>query len=335
VHQRGQSSRENRVGLSPDVVTAASPANDFTDLISFRRDNLNNLAIIHLKLWKFPARPKVTIAIGLICKGKEKHHNRIVLACDSETTDGGMKNSNAKKLGVVGFVNGSFLVTQAGSAEIGDKVIEIMQKKASQLLLIENEEIIPNLARDAIREVRSHFVELNKDCPRIDWQRFFWVENPLDLLIAYYFENKPFLYHLDIDRAIPFRIKDSFRAIGAGKDLATFLLKEYDQADPGFLFGDLIAQSVIEKVIPNVSGCGYPAWVSLTFQSGIDLFQGASFIYPKKCIEAVTKILGVNEMDFAAEKRNQLFNVTKQIWEKNRSDEYIKGIRENIQQHVF
>src|SRR6266496_434482 len=101
-------------------------------------------------------RPKVTIAIGLISKTgrfQPGQVGQIVMASDSQTTyPGNQKRTDAKKINVVEFSNGKILVAQAGSAELADKAIEIMQAKA-QGVELQDAETAPKLAQESIREI--------------------------------------------------------------------------------------------------------------------------------------------------------------------------------------
>jgi hypothetical protein len=195
-------------------------------------------------------RPTVTIAIGLISKKVTlRDTERIVLACESETTFEVAKNQDAKKLNVIEFENGKALAVYSRSIKMGDAVIETMQRRAKDKR-IENADTVVNVAKDSMREVRTYLQEINKNV-LIDWHRYFWDDYPLELLVAYFFDGNPYLYALHIDTVIPSRVKGNFIGIGIGKDLAEFLLREYSLADPDFEFGDLIATAVIEK--PAVS----------------------------------------------------------------------------------
>jgi hypothetical protein len=213
---------------------------------------------------------KVTIAIGLIHKFKTQNHPQggfqrlpaIWMASDSQTTHASTKRENPNKINIIDFENGQILVAQSDSVEIGDRVIEILKKKANGKMMVDADTAI-NTVREALVEVRSALLEINKG-QSIDLEKFFWTENRLNLLIGYYFNEQPYLYKIEICRAIPTWIK-SFESIGGGEILGYFLIKEYAKADPDFEYGLPIAVSVVDKVIENVDGCGSPTWVGHVF----------------------------------------------------------------------
>jgi hypothetical protein len=212
----------------------------------------------------------MTIAIGVINQKKTQPTgssgfrllSSIWMASDSQATYGATKRENPNKINVVDFVNGQILVAQADNVELGDKTIEKLRAKAKQIIMDTPETAI-NAVRSAMREVRLELLEWNKECV-LDYEKFFWSEHRLNLLVGYFFNEKPYLYKMDIYRGLPAAVK-SFEAIGGGEILGYFLLKEYAQADPDFEFGMPIAISVVDKVIDNVDGCGKPTWVGNVF----------------------------------------------------------------------
>lgn len=215
--------------------------------------------------------PKVTIAIGLIHKVKKESQKigpdflalpAIWMASDSQTTYGATKRENPNKISSVEFINGQILVAQADSVELGDKTIERLRHKAKGTEM-ENAETAINTVRSALLEVRTELLEWNKGC-NLDYEKFFWTEHRLNLLVGYYFKEEAYLFKMDIYRGIPTRV-DSFEAIGGGESLGYFLLKESSKANPDFSQGMPIAVSVVEKVIDNVDGCGRPTWVGNVF----------------------------------------------------------------------
>ena len=175
-------------------------------------DKSDKSAIIHSKPWKQPARPKVTVAIGIISKHKrhpESKGGQIVLASDSQTTyPGGQKRLDAKKINVVRFADSKALVAQAGSAELADKAIEILHRKAKDIK-IEDIETVPKLVESAVRDVRNYLVSLNQGCNFTDdgWKRFFRDENFFTLLFGYYFNEEPHVCKVDIDWCLSIPIK--------------------------------------------------------------------------------------------------------------------------------
>src|SRR5208282_4826644 len=106
--------------------------------------------------------PTVTIAIGLISKTTQfkktrhsnitncTHNSVIVMASDSQSTYGSAKRVNPNKISEIEFLNGKIMVAQAGSVEFGDKVIEIMEKKAA-VTKLEEPETAAKIALESLR----------------------------------------------------------------------------------------------------------------------------------------------------------------------------------------
>jgi len=224
----------------------------------------NGKPIIRPKFRK--AIPKVTIAIGVICGSGNEYAHSIVLASDSQTTYGELKSLDTKKISIVEFADAKILVAQAGTADLAEKTIIIMQDKAKGVKL-ENHETVERIAQESIKEVRKHLVDVNKDCnfTADDWKRFFYEQNYFKLLIAYFCEQTPCLFTIDIDWCMPIPAKKPYIAIGCGKDMGEYLLREYQRSDRFFEYAPLIACAVVEKTIDNVDGCGRPTWAGVVF----------------------------------------------------------------------
>jgi len=193
-------------------------------------------------------------------------------------------------------------------------VIDAMQRLANSTT-IENEETVPATAQAALREVRNGLVDLNKNC-QIDWHRYFWEDYPLALLVGYYFAGKPYLYEFNIDTTLPTRCKAPFKAIGRGEYLGEFLLREYHQFDSDFQNGDLIAAATIEKVIPNVPGCGHPTWVGIVMPMENSTWQCDVFIYPKQLVQTLAQYLKEWELRLMPERKKHLEQLISEYWNR-------------------
>ncbi len=55
------------------------------------------------------------------------------------------------------------------------------------------------------------------------------------------------MFTVDIDMCMAIPVKTAYIAIGGGKNMGEFLLREYAQAVPDFEFGDVIAAAVVEN----------------------------------------------------------------------------------------
>jgi 20S proteasome alpha/beta subunit len=194
----------------------------------------------------------MTIIIGLI--GKDS----IILACDSQTTYGAhTKRLNAKKISVVKFKNSEALVAESGAADLSSRVVEIFRRNAKNESLTDSDTVM-RVAESSVREVRNHLVDLNKGCNFSEqgWKDYFRYENGFELLVAFYFQKRPYLYKINIEFCVPIPVTSHYAAIGVGDTMAYHFLDEL--ADPEMLVKNALATSiyVIEKVKQNVEGCG-------------------------------------------------------------------------------
>jgi 20S proteasome alpha/beta subunit len=293
-------------------------------------------------------KPKVTIAIGLISrhKGRPPH---MIFASDSQTTYGAAKSLDAQKISIVDFADAQVLVAQAGLADLADAAIEIIRKKAKDVPL-ENEETVSKTVQESVRELRNHFIELNKGCNFTEdgWKSFFRDENTFTLLFGYYFERKPFLYTIDPDWCRPIPIKHPYKAIGIGRDYAEILLREYVQIDPGFEYAQIIATAVVEKTIDNVDGCGRPTWMGVVFPTEEDVlreytkqkeawkavgknpdrpfYESEAALLNQDSISWVIESLKLEEIKFRTQQKEMILAVLKKVEE--RREKWAKEIRE-------
>jgi 20S proteasome alpha/beta subunit len=259
---------------------------------------------------------------------------RIILASDSQTTyPGGQKRLDSRKMTIVEFANARVLVAQAGSADLADKAVEILQRNAKEIK-VANVETVPQTIQAAVREVRNYLMEVNKGCnfSDADWKSFFRDDNAFTLLFGYYFEIKPHLYTVDIDWCLAVPVRTSFKAIGCGATLGEFLLKQYSEAVPDFEHGDVIATSVVEKVIENVEGCGRPSWVGIiehvpdSKAAGYPGYKDGdivpadkvcnAFICRRKCTDAIADALRKQENDSKPKTIKQLRNTVVSLCRK-------------------
>jgi hypothetical protein len=271
-------------------------------------------------------RPKVTIAIGLI-SGSQHGANflrpTIFLASDSQTTRGATKSLDTQKISIVSFPEYEILIAQAGSAELADKTIEVLRGKANGTR-VENMETILRTIQDSIREIRSHLTSINQDCgfSADDWKRFFIEDNYFQLLVAFYYDRKPHLYTVDINWCLAIPAKSNYCAIGIGKDMGEFLIREHLLADPDLALAFSISVSVIEKTIDNVDGCGRPVWVGMSFpmpESMIASYKHTDRPYEKSMASLVNRevidLMGPELKDLESKSATRRIDELRQIHE--------------------
>lgn len=272
----------------------------------------------------------------------------MIFASDSQTTCGAAKSLDAQKISVVNFQDAQVLVAQSGSADLADKAIEILAKKAKHIRL-ENDDTAAQVAKESIREIRNHLKELNQGCVTTDggWKRLFYEENYFQILIGCYFEQKPFMFTVDIDSCLPIPVKHPYKAIGIGKDYGEILLRDYLQIDPDFEYAQIIASAVVEKAIDNVDGCGRPTWLGIVCpqdesvlleyrkqQEAFDnmgktpdkpYFKSSAVLLSQEEIKWVTDELNHQEDKLRQKRKETMLDVLKAA--QNHRDQWAKKIR--------
>jgi len=206
----------------------------------------------------------VTIIVGLICA------DGIILASDSQTTYGTTKRPDVEKISVVEFTNTTALVAESGSAQISGKVVEIMQGKAKGIALTDYR-MVAEIAQESLRETRNYLMEINKGCNFSEekWERFFRDENPVELMIAHYFGDTPYIYTVDLFTCIANKAKLHYEAIGCGANLGDYLLSEISHSGMKLKAALTIPLYVVEKVKEHDAYCGGPSKLAVIFPTGV------------------------------------------------------------------
>jgi 20S proteasome alpha/beta subunit len=201
----------------------------------------------------------MTIIVGIICK------DAIVLASDSQTssTSSTSKRPDAKKFAIVEFVNARALVAQAGNVATSSRAIEVLRGLAKGQELTDYG-AIADMARKAMRQVKDELRFQQCDCS-MEELRDFICRNEIEcqLMIAYYFEGKPYIYTVDLVLGIPTKINSHYAAIGCGRNLGEFLLSEYSSREMDSQLASAVAVYTVETVKKHDAFCGGPTRIAL------------------------------------------------------------------------
>jgi 20S proteasome alpha/beta subunit len=194
----------------------------------------------------------VTIITGIICK------DHIVLASDSQTTQGTMKQCSTEKISIVKLANASALVAEAGSAVLSGRAIEILQKLAKDRPL-DDYRTLADLSQVAMRKLKDELKIQNCDCS-MEALRDFLLRSEIgcELMLAYFFDGKPQLYTVDLLVGIANKVKSHFAAIGCGANLGGYLLSEHATPDMDPEFAAVISIYVVETVKKHDAFCDGP-----------------------------------------------------------------------------
>jgi 20S proteasome alpha/beta subunit len=200
----------------------------------------------------------VTLIVGIICK------DGIVIAADSQTTKGQSKLLGANKINVIEFANGKAAVAESGSI-LSNVVIEALQNKARGTEIVD-ELTIAKTAESAVREVIAGITQhLNPESlGGVDRQKLLMVDdNYFELMIAYYFGNKPRIYIIRSAWVVPFSSALYFATSGIAGDFANYILKEHTVPEMDKNLASVIAIKTVKDAIDYVEGCGLPIRLAL------------------------------------------------------------------------
>jgi hypothetical protein len=96
---------------------------------------------------------------------------------------------------------------------------------------------------------------LNPASSDLDRQHFLQSEdNYFELMIAYYFGNKPCLYTIRSAWGVPFPATSYFSTSGIASDLANYILKEHTTPAIDTTLASVIAIKTVKDAIDNVEG---------------------------------------------------------------------------------
>ena len=161
----------------------------------------------------------MTILVGLICK------NGIAFASDSQTSSepGTSKRTDTDKISIVEFSDGKqALIAQAGDWDSSAFTVEFLEELARNSALDDYRKPA-DLLQDAVRHAKERLANLNNWEDRRDLEQEYLCNNPFTFLIAYYFQNQPYLYSLN---SVPgfARREFNYACAGCGSTVAEFIL---------------------------------------------------------------------------------------------------------------
>src|SRR5438477_1615303 len=135
----------------------------------------------YLRLKPAPKPKPMTIIVGLVCK------DCIVMASDSQTTDGFSKRCDTEKISTVQFVNSQVLVAASGMSSLSNQAVAVFQKlaKGKTIEADKADDQVVEIARTALFEVRKAQYQIHvHDYSLEQWQRFFRDDYPAELTVG-------------------------------------------------------------------------------------------------------------------------------------------------------
>lgn len=203
-------------------------------------------------------KTRVTIIIGIICK------NGIIVASDSQTSWGNSKRTDTDKIHSCRFKNSKGIIANSGHAAISYKAVDIAKSICESQELVESRQFAEN-AQKAAEKVRADLMEPYRSfgSKPEDFEKLFNDHN-YSLLMANYFDGKPYIYTLDFPPGISTKQKN-YTAIGCGSNLGMFLLSWFDFSQMDTADAAITAAFIIGEVKKADAFCGGPtqiAWLN-------------------------------------------------------------------------
>ena len=182
----------------------------------------------------------------------------IVLASDSQTTFGTVAQLDVEKITKLRFSDAVALVAQSGSAVHSGRAVEILESLAKDQPLTDYR-TVADLAQKAMRSLKDELRFQNGDCT-MDWLHEHMLKNGTccELMLAYFFDGKPYIYTIDMMVGIANRKTSHYAAIGCGSNLGNYLLAEYAKSDMESEFAAITSIYVVETVKKHDAFCGGP-----------------------------------------------------------------------------
>ncbi|HLX68634.1 MAG TPA: hypothetical protein VKV04_03310 [Verrucomicrobiae bacterium] len=272
-----------------------------------------------------PRGAKVTIAIGIVSKRSRWGPGEIILASDSQMTFAdGPKDLDAEKLSIVRFQNGRLLMVHAGYVQPAKKAVRTIQHLAKTERIENAERVIEK----GMREVRKALLD-GFDFSDERKKTYLQLDQKHEFLIAYYLNGEPFLRCADNYSCVVFPLEnDKCGAIGLGKELGHYLLKEHQASDGDFEFSDLAAISVIERVKANVDGCAGPCQVGMVVPMANEWECDVS-IFPRPLVENTAHAINNFESNILSDRKSQLNKFQVEFWKQQGMMIYGKFAEDN------
>jgi 20S proteasome alpha/beta subunit len=174
-----------------------------------------------------------------------------------------MKRTDAEKISSVQFSTGEVLVANAGNAGNSARAIELLAQMAKDKP-IDDYRAPADLARFAMTQLKQELRQQYGNCSASEFQDLIWKEElQSELLLGYYYDNKPYLFKIDLAVGRSDKEASWYAALGSGSNLGSYLLSEHTAPDMSSGLVISIASHVLETVCKHDAYCSLPAKVGL------------------------------------------------------------------------
>jgi ATP-dependent protease HslVU (ClpYQ) peptidase subunit len=198
----------------------------------------------------------VTIIVGIKCK------DAIVLGSDSQLTYGNSKRLDGTKIETVLFGSLPVLVAQAGCVIMSGRAVDILTALVRQYAP-QTPDDVALMAQKAMRDLRLDQQQLY-GCSAEELDEIFRKQGvEAEIMLGFFMNETAHIYTVSLAKALYFKSKSYYEAIGCGAPLGMFLLSENASPDMEVRLASLIAIYAIEIVKRNDAFCGGPTKIGI------------------------------------------------------------------------
>jgi 20S proteasome alpha/beta subunit len=255
----------------------------------------------------------VTIIVGIICK------DCIALSSDSQTSysPGTSKRCDVDKIVGLKFKDGKqAIVAQAGDAILSSGAIEMLQKLARENEFDDYRKPA-ELAEVAVKQLKGKVAGLNHWTPGDDASVKYWKENEFALMLAYYYQDRPFIYSLPSWPGMAMK-EYNYATAGCGSTVAEFILSRSKMSEMEMQHALITAIYTVEQVKKVDAFCGGQTKLGVITKDEIRIADDRS----EKLIKATVKTLEKYDEQIKSEWKKMMETILGESLQEYRKDEH-------------
>ena len=205
-------------------------------------------------------KTRVTIIVGIISK------TSIVLGCDSQTTAGTAKRTDTAKISALDLSGHKVLVAEAGDCTLSSRTVEALAVLLRTATLDDYRKPA-DLAQEAVASTKKDLRRLN------NWENDpgatedYLDQNPFSLMLAYYYDEKPWLFTLDCVPGFATK-QNSYACLGCGGTVGEFILGRMNPTNMTDEQAIITAFYTVEEVKKVDCYCGGPCKIGILTSDG-------------------------------------------------------------------
>lgn len=199
----------------------------------------------------------VTLIVGIKCI------DSVTLASDSQVTYGTNKRLDAAKMEDVWFGKIPVLIAQSGSVLHSNRFVDLLKIEAATTATSTASDI-GAAAQSAMRKLRMEIRETRFGITADELSTYLMNEGiQVGIMLGFFLGVTPYIFTVDLDRAIAHESRFNYEALGCGADLGGYLLSEHVSPIMDSVVAAGVAVYVVEQVKMRDAACGGDTKVSL------------------------------------------------------------------------